>query len=85
MVFSGRYRNATLVTIGLKRNIYLLLKQGGRGDNFTINCYFEIFLYSFRRRFNSWYCDYNYISADHHWTFGLLHLLETTTKQRWRY
>ena len=31
-----------MVTIGLKKNIYLFLKQGERGGNVTINCYFEI-------------------------------------------
>ena len=82
MVFSGKYRNATLGTNGSKRNIYLLLKQGWRVGKFTVNCYFKIFLYSCRRRFNSWYRDYYHISADHHWTFALLALLETTTTQR---
>ena len=72
MVFSVRYRNATLVTNGLKRNIYLLLKYECMGGEFTINYYFQIFLYSCKCRFNSWYCDYNYISPDHHWTSSLL-------------
>ena len=46
IVFPGSYRNATLVAIGLKRNIYLLLKQGGAGGaNFTAICRFIILKY----------------------------------------
>ena len=72
MVFSGRYRNATLVTNGLKRNIYLLLKYEWTGGEFPINYYFQIFLHSCKCRFNSWYCDDNFISPDHHWTSSWL-------------